>query len=69
MRVGVLILLLVVSACGVARGVVGESEYNPAALADEITDLPGLDADINFRQFAGYLQVDAETNRSIFYCG
>jgi len=42
-------------------------QYTPAALADEITKLPGLDFPINFRQFSGYLTVDQAKERNLFY--
>lgn len=41
--------------------------YTPAALADQIHNLPGLAVTPNFNQFSGYLVVDAAKNRSIFY--
>jgi hypothetical protein len=41
--------------------------YTPAALADQITNLPGLPSQPTFNQFSGYLVVDAANNRSIFY--
>jgi len=43
------------------------SRYTKEALADEITNLPGLDWKPNFRQFSGYLTVDEDTGRNIFY--
>jgi len=43
-------------------------QYTPAALADQIHDLPGLAVAPGFNMFSGYLTVDAAHNRSIFYC-
>lgn len=43
------------------------SNYTPAAIADLITSLPGLDFETNFKQFSGYLTVSEENNRNIFY--
>lgn len=42
-------------------------KYTPAALADQIHSLPGLNVQPGFNQFSGYLTVDASSNRSIFY--
>lgn len=43
------------------------TDYTEAAMNDRITSLPGLDFDLNFTQFSGYLTVSEATNRSIFY--
>lgn len=63
-----LLRCLLVALSAVALSTLAAAQYTPAALADEITSLPGLDVQPSFRQFAGYLQVDAASNRSIFYC-
>lgn len=55
---------LALVAC-VALPVLGE--YTPAALADQIHDLPGLEEKPAFNQFSGYLTVDVKNNRKIFY--
>merc|ERR1719204_2072979 len=39
-------------------------QYTKEALKDEITDLPGLTTNINFRQFSGYVNLG---DRAIFY--
>jgi len=66
------LLALVLAACCVAvasaAGAVADVQYTPAALADEISHLPGLAAMPSFRMFSGYLVVDESVNRSIFYC-
>lgn len=41
--------------------------YTDAAKDDVIHHLPGLHHQPNFRQFSGYLEVDAEKGRNIFY--
>jgi len=43
-----------------------ELQYSDEALADEIKDMPGLDYDINFRQFSGYLKIK-DSKKHIFY--
>lgn len=43
----------------------GSIEYTKEALADEITSLPGLDQNLTFRQFSGYLPITESKN--IFY--
>jgi carboxypeptidase C (cathepsin A) len=43
------------------------AQYTPAALADQIHNLPGLSVQPTFNQFSGYLTVDVPSNRSIFY--
>lgn len=63
------ILALTVTASNLRAGESGsrnELKYTPEALADEITDMPGLDYDINFRQFSGYLHLK-NTTKYIFY--
>ena len=56
-------VILVASAllahCGVA--------YTPAALADQITNLPGAEKlDIKFNQFSGYLNIPGNDGNSKF---
>lgn len=38
-----------------------------APAAQKITSLPGLSTPINFTQYAGYINVDAKSNRNLFY--
>jgi carboxypeptidase C (cathepsin A) len=42
-------------------------QYTPAALQDQIHNLPGLAVQPTFNMFSGYLVVDNTTQRSIFY--
>lgn len=42
-------------------------QYTKAALDDEIHNLPGAPANLPFRQFAGYLNVDPINDRNLFY--
>eukprot|EP00238_Polyblepharides_amylifera_P001590 CAMPEP_0196571802 /NCGR_PEP_ID=MMETSP1081-20130531/1939_1 /TAXON_ID=36882 /ORGANISM="Pyramimonas amylifera, Strain CCMP720" /LENGTH=553 /DNA_ID=CAMNT_0041888893 /DNA_START=167 /DNA_END=1828 /DNA_ORIENTATION=+ len=41
--------------------------YTAEAVSDRIESLPGLDADISFNMFSGYLEVDAVAGRNLFY--
>jgi hypothetical protein len=41
--------------------------YTPAALADQIHNLPGLAEQPTFNMFSGYLTVDPAKGRKIFY--
>ena len=44
--------------------------YTPEAIADQITDLPGIEpiADlVKFNQFSGYLNINASTGKRIHY--
>lgn len=50
------VLLLVVAAA-----------VQAAPAAQKITSLPGLSTPINFTQYAGYINVDAKSNRNLFY--
>lgn len=43
------------------------SSYTLEAQGDHIQDLPGLDYDPGFQQFSGYLTVDPDHGRNIFY--
>eukprot|EP00698_Gefionella_okellyi_P005423 TRINITY_DN14970_c0_g1_i1.p1 TRINITY_DN14970_c0_g1~~TRINITY_DN14970_c0_g1_i1.p1 ORF type:complete len:460 (-),score=93.78 TRINITY_DN14970_c0_g1_i1:43-1422(-) len=43
------------------------SDLTREAASDQITSLPGLSDPIGFRQYAGYLDVDATHGRRIFY--
>lgn len=43
------------------------SSYTQAAQDDRIENLPGLDYDPGFQQFSGYLTVDEDHGRNIFY--
>lgn len=43
------------------------SSYTVEAQQDRIMDLPGLDYDPGFKQFAGYLTVNGDHGRRIFY--
>lgn len=45
---------------------ISATEYTDSALKDQITSLPGLNTDINFNQFSGYLRL-ADTNKYIHY--
>jgi carboxypeptidase C (cathepsin A) len=45
----------------------GISSYTLAAQKDLITDLPGLRYDLGFKQFSGYLTVDEDHGRHLFY--
>jgi carboxypeptidase C (cathepsin A) len=60
-----LLLLVSLASCLVACTAV--TIYTPAALADQITNLPGLPTQPTFNQFAGYLLVNETTGKSIFY--
>lgn len=63
-----LLLALVASLLVVLPVASAAVSYTPAALADQITDLPGLSPQATFNQFSGYLVIDEATNKSIFYC-
>ena len=41
--------------------------YTREALRDEITELPGLPDDVNFRQFSGYVPLQENTTKQMFY--
>lgn len=47
-------LLVVLLACTA----VATAEYTEAALADEITELPGLNYAVKFRHFSGYIDIE-----------
>lgn len=70
MRSPLLLLGLAAAAavCAVSSVVAAPLAYTPAALADQIHNLPGLAQQPNFNMFSGYLVVDPKVNRSIFYC-
>ena len=57
--------LLIAISCGCVRAL----EYGPAALADQITSLPGLDVGaLTFNMFSGYIDVNTTAEpRSLFY--
>lgn len=42
-------------------------DYTEEALRDKIVGLPGLDVDLGFNMFAGYLTVSEDNGRNIFY--
>lgn len=42
-------------------------QYTEAQLGQEITNLPGVPAEAKFRMFSGYISVDAENSRKLFY--
>ena len=63
--------LLALAACCASLCVVSAAasvQYTPAALADKVTSLPGVDQMPGFNMFSGYLVVDETVNRSNFYC-
>ena len=66
------VAFLALAACCASLCVVSAAaasvQYTPAALADKVTSLPGVDQMPGFNMFSGYLTVDASVDRSIFYC-
>jgi serine carboxypeptidase-like clade 2 len=44
------------------------SEQSALKAADKITALPGQRAGVDFDQYAGYVTVDKENGRALFYC-
>ena len=46
---------------------VGLSFFQQNVYGELITDLPGLDATINFKQYSGYITVDETKNTRLFY--
>lgn len=44
-----------------------DQDYTLEALYDKITALPGLNVDLSFHMFSGYLTVSEDNRRSIFY--
>ena len=69
MRSPLILLGLAAAAAIAAVGVAAAPlAYTPAALADQIHNLPGLAQQPSFNMFSGYLVVDPAVNRSIFYC-
>ena len=45
----------------------GGIHYSEDALRDEITDLPGLPSGVTFKMFSGYIPVNSEETRKLFY--
>ncbi|KAK3244422.1 hypothetical protein CYMTET_45960 [Cymbomonas tetramitiformis] len=50
-----------------ALDVPSSTRYTSAALSDEISALPGLSQTISFKQFSGYLEVNKDHGKNIFY--
>ncbi len=64
MRVAAVAILVVLALA--AATVHARSDYSPAALKDEITNLPDAPK-VSFRMFSGYVPVNAAGTRKIFY--
>jgi len=51
----ILILFLISSVYGI--------DYTPEALADEVRNLPGVNEELSFRQFSGFLDIPESTKK------